>query len=105
MDCSPQASVSMRFSRQEYQSGLPFPSPGDLPDPAIDPRSPALQADSLLSEPPGKESLLSALSPIWEGNPKRGDICVCIADSLCCTGEPNNTVKQLYANKRCLIKN
>ena len=42
------------FSRQEYWSGLPFPSPGDLPDPGIEPRSPALQVDSLLSEPPGK---------------------------------------------------
>ena len=41
------------FSRQEYWSGLPFPSPGDLPDPGIDPRSPALQADSLPAEPPG----------------------------------------------------
>ena len=94
----------MGFPKQEYQSGLPFPSPGDLPDPAIDPRSPALQADSLLSEPPGKGTLLSALSAKWEGNPKRGDICICIADSLHFTGEPNNTVKQLYANKRCLIK-
>ena len=44
----------MRFSRQEYWSGLPFPSPGDLPDPGIEPRSPALQADALTSEPPGK---------------------------------------------------
>ena len=42
------------FSRQEYWSVLPFPSPGDLPNPGIDPRSPTLQADSLLSEPPGK---------------------------------------------------
>jgi len=42
------------FSRQEYWSGLPFPPPGDLPDPGIKPRSPALQADSLPSEPPGK---------------------------------------------------
>ena len=41
----------MEFSRQEYWSGLPFPSPGDLPDPGIKPRSPALQADSLPSEP------------------------------------------------------
>ena len=39
--------LSMGFSRQEYCSGLPFPSPGDLPDPGIKPRSPALQADSL----------------------------------------------------------
>ena len=47
-----QASPSMGFSRQEYWSGLPFPSPGDLPNPGIKPRSPALQADALTSEPP-----------------------------------------------------
>ena len=50
-----QASLSMRFSRQEYWSGLPFPSPRDLPDPGIEPKSPALQADALPSEPPGKQ--------------------------------------------------
>ena len=49
-----QAPLSMEFSRQEYWSGLPFPSPGDLPDPGIKPGCPALQADSLPSEPPGK---------------------------------------------------
>ena len=49
-----QAPPSMGFSRQEYWNGLPFPSPGDLPDPGIKPRSPALQADALTSEPPGK---------------------------------------------------
>ena len=43
----------MEFSRQEYWSGLPFPSPGDLPNPGIEPRSPALHADTLPSEPPG----------------------------------------------------
>ena len=42
----------MEFSRQEYWSGLPFPSPGELPDPGIKPRSPALQADALPSELP-----------------------------------------------------
>ena len=42
----------MEFSRQEYWSGLPFPSPGDVPDPGIEPGSPALQAASLPSEPP-----------------------------------------------------
>ena len=46
--------VSMEFSRQEYWGELPFPSPGDLPNPGIKPRSLALQADSLPSEPPGK---------------------------------------------------
>ena len=49
-----QAPLSMEFSRQQYWSGLPFPSLGDLPDLGIEPRSPALQADSLPSEPPGK---------------------------------------------------
>ena len=44
----------MGFSRQEYWSGLPFPAPGDLPNTGIEPVSPALQADSSLSEPPGK---------------------------------------------------
>ena len=49
-----QAPLSMGFSRQEYWSGLPFPSPGELPDPGIEPASPALQADSLPSDPLGK---------------------------------------------------
>ena len=55
-----QAPPSMGFSMQEYWSGLPFPSPGDLPDPGIRVRSvgsPALQADSLLSQPPEKSTL------------------------------------------------
>ena len=52
-----QAFLSMEFSRQEYWSGLPFSSPGDLPDPGIKPRSPALQADSLLTKSPGKPVL------------------------------------------------
>ena len=49
-----QAPLSMGFSRQDYWSGLPFPSPGDLPNPGIEPGSLALQADALTSEPPGK---------------------------------------------------
>ena len=52
-DC--QAPLPMGFSRQKYWSGLPFPSSGDLPDPGIEPGSPVLQADSLPSEPPGRE--------------------------------------------------
>ena len=52
------APLSMEFSRQEYWSGSPFPSPGYLPNPGIEPGSPTLQADALPSEPPGK-SLLS----------------------------------------------
>ena len=49
-----QAPLSMGFPRQEYWSGLSFPSPGYLPDPGIEPGSPAFQADSLPSEPPEK---------------------------------------------------
>ena len=51
-----QAPLSLGFSRQEYWSGLPFSSPGNLPDPGIEPRSPAFQVDSLLSEPTGEPS-------------------------------------------------
>ena len=57
-----QAPQSVEFSRQEYWSGLPFPSPGDLPNPGTEPRSLTLQADALPSEPPG--------------NPKRSARCV-----------------------------
>ena len=51
-----QAPLSMGFSRQESWSGLPFPSPGELPNPGIEPGSPALQADALTSKLPGKPS-------------------------------------------------
>ena len=71
-----QAPQFMEFPRQGYWSGLPFPSPGDLPNPGIDPRAPALQADTLPSEPPGKlsegreieregESLVSQCQGTW----------------------------------------
>ena len=55
----------MGFSKQEYQSGLPFPYPGDLPDPGIEPRSPALQVDSLPSQPPGKPSTATGKPSMW----------------------------------------
>ena len=64
MDCRLTGSFSMGFSRQEYWSGLPFPSPGDLPDPGIKPVSPALQADSLPSEPQGRPKKSYYLSEI-----------------------------------------
>ena len=58
MDCvAYQAPPSMGFSRQEYWSGLPFPSPGDRPNPGMEPGSPALQADALSFEPPGKPKI------------------------------------------------
>ena len=58
-----QAPLSMGFSRQEYWSGLPFPSPGDLPNPGIEPRSPALQADDLTTELGGKQCRRPRFNP------------------------------------------
>ena len=66
----------MEFSRSKYWSGKPFPSPGDLPNPGIKLRTPTLQADSLLAEPPGKPqnagvgglSLLQWIFPTQESN-------------------------------------
>ena len=57
MDCSPPGPLSMGFCRQEYWSGLPFPSLGDLPDPGIEPMSPALAGGFFTAEPSGKHSL------------------------------------------------
>ena len=66
-----QALPFMGFSRQEYWSGLPFPSPGDLPDPGIEPWSPALQADALTSESPGKpQQCMKILTKNVENLPK-----------------------------------
>ena len=63
-----QAPLPMGFSRQEYWSGLPFPSPGDLPAPGIEPRSPTLQVDSLLNELCGKKTNVMASDSItpWQ---------------------------------------
>ena len=71
-----QAPLSVGFSRQKYWSGLPCPPPGDLPNPGIEPRSPVLQVDSSLSEPPGKPKntgvgnlfLLQGYFPTQESN-------------------------------------
>ena len=66
IDGSPPGFPSMGFSRQEYWSGLPFPSPGDLPNPGIEPRFPALQADSLPTELPGKPGIQCCKSTILQ---------------------------------------
>ena len=68
-----QAPLSMGFSRQGYWSGLPHSPPGDLPNSGIEPRSPALQADSLLSEPPGKPHVVTC---VLYHNSKNGDTSV-----------------------------
>ena len=75
--------LSMEFSRQEHWSGLPFPSPRDFPNPRVEPRSPALQADSLLSEPPWwkaqnmKHTTLTIVPMQFSGTK-----CICTAVSL-----------------------
>ena len=66
VDCK--SPLLMEFSRQEHCCGWPFPSPGDFPDPGIEHRFPALQPDSLLSEPPGKP-LRAANLPILDSSP------------------------------------
>ena len=62
-----QAPLSMGFSRQEYWNGLPCLSPGDFPYPGIEPRSPALQADSLLADPPEKTYVTSCAIKCFAG--------------------------------------
>ena len=77
-----QAPLSMRFSRQEYWSGLPFPSPRYFPDPGMETRSPALQADSLPSEPPRKP-------PVVLNSELNGSICeTAVAPSCLGQGGP-----------------
>ena len=71
----------MGFSRQKYWSGLPFPSPGDLTDPGMELRSPALQADALLSEPPGKikiHNITSKTQYMEEGSKKCRTFKICL---------------------------
>ena len=70
-----QAPLSMGFPRQEYWSGLSFPSPGDLPKPGIEPMSPALQADTLPTEPPGKP-------PIKVAAAKLGQSCLTLCNPI-----------------------
>ena len=89
----------MEFSRQECWSGLPCPPPGDLPNPEIEPKSPALQADSLLSEPPEKPKSirvgsLSFLQGIFLNQELHHSLLHCrqILYQLSCQGSPESTV-------------
>ena len=75
-----QAPPSMGFSWQECWSGLPFPSPGDLPNSGIEPGSPTLQADALRSEPPGKP-ILDQLG-LWDSQPYINSLSTFIVLSL-----------------------
>ena len=69
-----QAFPTMGFSRQEYWSGLPVPSPGDLPNPWIEPRSPTLQADALTSDPPGKPTHMHTHTQIVFSHKREGNL-------------------------------
>ena len=79
-----QAPPSVGFSRQEYWSGLPSPSPGDLPNPGIEPRSPALQAGASTSAPPGKHNVVGLnvrgpeekVPPLVSGSDESGCSCL-----------------------------
>ena len=86
---------STGYSRQESWSGLPFPSPGDLPDPGIEPRSPALQADALPSEPPGKHfghwtTSKSSLSPSSPLPSVATAPCICTSTAVLHTCRPSS---------------
>ena len=101
MDCSPLGFLSMEISRQEYWSGLPFPSPGDLPNPGIESGSPALQADSLLAKPREK-SQRSARCVGWESNPSQlfGRRLCSLLYHQCCL----NYTQIFYSVNKWLIK-
>ena len=92
--------LSMGFSRQEYWSGLPFPSPGVLPDPGIEPRSPALQADSLPTELWGKPHC----GLIYPKSHKQGQRCSWDPDLFMLMGDcatlKGGMCRVFYANKQ-----
>ena len=79
-----QAPPPMGFSRQEYWSGLPFPSPGNLPNPGIEPRSPTLQTDTLPSEPPGKSNTWLISWSKWKVKVKVAQWCLTLCNPMDC---------------------
>ena len=88
-----QAPLSMGFSRQEYWSGLPCPPPRDLPNPGTEPRSPALQADSLSSEPAGKLYLnFQKMYDIIEKRLCKGDVDI----TLCQLHSPLSSLQEFF---------
>ena len=106
-----QAPPSMGFSRQEYCSGLPFPSPEDLPNPGIEPRSPALQADALTSEPAGKSLIFISLykfvisrSLLWSSDLPLLYFCG-LFPSLSFSHHHSGLLFPILTTEQCLIKN
>ena len=106
MDCSPPGSSVPVISHQEYWSGWPFPSPGDLPNPGIEPRSPTLQTDSSPPEPQGKlrntgVGSLSDLQQIfWPSNPTQ---ISCIADRFFTIWATREDIKGRWINRHLCI--
>ena len=94
-----QGPLFMGFPRQEYQSGLPFLSPGDLPDPGIEPGSPESQADSLLSETPGRREIRNNMFPKKTEQSgmksKDGEICLSWKTGHCTRGKEKKKKKQV----------
>ena len=92
-----QGPPSMGFSRQKSWSGLPFPSPGDLPNPGIEPGSPALQADALPSEPPGKPILFYFILFFYQGETESevAQSCLTLCDPLDCS-LPGSSVHEIF---------
>ena len=82
-----QAPLSVGFFRQEYWSGLPFPSPGDLPDPGVEPQSPALAGGFFTTEPPGKTYPHPHFGflywPVYSQPPSDNEERMVVADLLC----------------------
>ena len=95
-----QAPLSMEFPSQEYWTGLPFPSPGDFPDPGIKPRCPALKADFLPSEPPGY-FILQRISPTQGSNPNLQRLLHWQADSLPLCHPPLIVAIRFVQNRTC----
>ena len=108
-----EAPPSMEFSRQEYWNGLPFPSSVDLPDPGIKPRSPALQAAALPSEPPGKPpniylAVLGLSCGMWDLScPTRDQTWApCLGSTgVSATGPPGKSLAgmtiKMFTNNKC----
>ena len=96
-----QAPLSMGFSRQESWSGLPFPSPGDLPNPGMESQFPRLQVDSLTFEPLGKLCLIKAFNGLSDAIHKGRNICFTWSNDLIVhllQGLPQNTQNSVWSN-------
>ena len=93
----------MEFSRQEYWSGWPFPSPGDLPNPGIEPRSPTLQADSLPAEAPGKPKNTGVGSSSRSSQPRNQTWVSCIAGRFFTTWAMRAGLSKLFYRDCCSV--